>query len=398
MKNYEGYDDAQLRTRQTKNTFGDTHQHMMAFMFLCVVIALIGFGLVCMYSASYDEALRIGKNGSYFFLRQFVFAILGLTVFTVLQFIPMRLIKLSIWMALVVSFVLKLLTLITPLGVTRLGSRRWIEIPFLPSFQPSELLKLVTILALAYWFSSDRFKQYRLLYILVPVSVVLFGALLIIAQKDYSTTLLYVGIAMAMLIVVGILFSWILLFIIAIGIPAIIFLLIEPYRIKRLTGFLFPDIDPTGINWQVNNSLKAMASGGLWGKGIGKGEYKLGSLPEVQNDFIFANIVEEMVIIGILLVLTLFFLFAFIGFRTYRNLLPSRKFEAYATFGLTCSIIWQALGNIAVVTGIFPPTGITLPFFSQGGTSLLVVIFESAMMYKMMQPAKENVMKRSYDG
>jgi cell division protein FtsW len=96
--------------------------------------------------------------------------------------------------------------------------------------------------------------------------VVLFGALLIIAQKDYSTTLLYVGIALAMLIVVGILFRWILLFIIAIGIPAIIFLLIEPYRIKRLTGFLFPDIDPTGINWQVNNSLKAMASGGLWGK------------------------------------------------------------------------------------------------------------------------------------
>ena len=118
----------------------------------------------------------------------------------------------------------------------------------------------------------------------------------------------------------------------------------------------------------------------------------------MQNDFIFANIIEETGIIGLLVTFTLFFLFAYLGFKTYRNLYKSRKFEAFTMFGFTCAVIWQALVNIAVVTGLLPPTGLPLPFFSQGGTSLLVVIVESGLMYKIICLGRLSLDREPSDG
>ena len=374
------------------------HHSIAPFTYLCVVVALVGFGLISMYSASYDEALRMNLSGSYFFIRQLLFAIIGFIVFILVQFIPMRVIRMFVWPLLALSVLLMLLTLFTPFGVTRLGSRRWLELGPMPSFQPSELLKVSLVLYLSTWYAKRESHKLGITDIIVPVAVVGTGAVLIVAQRDFSSAIVFLGIAFAMFLVVGIPLKWMLLFILAAAFPAVVFLLIEPYRIQRLIGFLFPDFDPSGINWQVNNSLKAMANGGLWGTGIGKGQYKLGRLPEVQNDFIFANIIEETGIIGLLVTFTLFFLFAYLGFKTYRNLYKSRKFEAFTMFGFTCAVIWQALVNIAVVTGLLPPTGLPLPFFSQGGTSLLVVIVESGLMYKIICLGRLSLDREPSDG
>ncbi len=296
----------------------------------------------------------------------------------------MRLIRILIPALLIVAIVLMLLTILTPLGSTRLGARRWREIGPLPSFQPSELLKISVMLFLAGFFAQVEPGRLALKKILIPGLVILGSALLIIAQKDYSTMLVFLGVGFSLLLVAGLPLSWLMLFLTGVAGPAVVFLLIEPYRIRRLVSFLFPSIDPTGLNWQVNNSIRAISSGGLWGQGLGKGQYKLGSIPEVQSDFIFANIAEEMGLLGILLLFLLFFLFAFIGFRTYMRFHKVNRFNALAAFGITSLIIWQALVNIAVVTGMLPPTGITLPFFSQGGTSLFVVISESGLLYNLM--------------
>jgi len=368
-----------------------------SFTLLCVVMVLVGLGLISMFSASYDEAIRLGLPSTYFFFRQIVFAALGFGAFIVIQFVPMRLIRILIPVLLLAAIVLMLLTIFTPLGSTRLGARRWIEIGPLPSFQPSELLKIAVVLFLAAFFSQPVSKKLSLNQILVPVVVLLGSALLIIAQKDYSTMLVFLGVGFSLLLVAGLPLSWLLLFLTGVAGPAVVFLLIEPYRIRRLVSFLFPTIDPTGLNWQVNNSIKAISAGGLWGLGLGKGQYKLGSIPEVQSDFIFANIAEEMGLLGVMALFLLFFLFAFIGFRTYVRFRNENRFNALAAFGITSLIIWQALVNIAVVTGMLPPTGITLPFFSQGGTSLFVVISESGLLYKIMLDSRERKMRMVVD-
>jgi len=392
----EIYDDIQeqlsLRGRQESDSVF-SGSGLSSFTFLCVVIALVGFGLVSMYSASYAEALRLGLSSNYFFIRQLVFALFGFVCFVVIQFISLSFIRKSIPFILLVSVVLMLLTIFTPLGVTRFGARRWIEIGPLPSFQPSELLKISVVLFLAVFFAKHDAPRLGFKDILLPAVVVLVSALLIIAQKDYSTMLVFLGVGFAIFMIAGLSLAWLLLFLFAVGGPATVFLLIEPYRIRRLVSFLFPQIDPTGLNWQVNNSLGAISSGGFWGKGLGKGTFKLGSLPEVQSDFIFANIVEEMGVPGVVLVFLLFFLFAFLGLRTFHKLWYSDRFSSYVAFGVSCLVVWQAMVNIAVVTGLLPPTGITLPFFSQGGTSLFVVICECAVLYKIMAAGRKESLR-----
>jgi len=394
---YDDYQHARIRQNAEEADSRSTVSGFSSFTFLCVVVVLVGLGLISMFSASYDEAIRLGLPSTYFFLRQILFAGLGFIAFIVIQYIPMRLIRILIPALLIIAIVLMLLTILTPMGSTRLGARRWIEIGPLPSFQPSELLKISVMLFLAGFFAQVEPGRLTLKKILLPGLVILGSALLIIAQKDYSTMLVFLGVGFSLLLVAGLPPSWLMLFLTGVAGPAVVFLLIEPYRIRRLVSFLFPSIDPTGLNWQVNNSIKAISSGGLWGQGLGKGQYKLGSIPEVQSDFIFANIAEEMGLLGILSLFLLFFLFAFIGFHTYVRFHKVNRFNALAAFGITSLIIWQALVNIAVVTGMLPPTGITLPFFSQGGTSLFVVISESGLLYKLMLDQHDKKMRMVVD-
>jgi cell division protein FtsW len=390
MKTYT-YDDSNLKV------FKETERVSLSpFMFVCIIIALVGYGLLTLYSASYDEALRNGLPPAYYFIRQTVFALLGFVALVAIRFIPLLWIRKGIPLFLICSLLLMILTLVTPFGIERLGARRWLQIGPLPSFQPSELLKVSVILYLSHILSKPKDELGAdWMTLLISAIVVLLSAMLIVLQRDYSTTLVFLLVALALLLAGGVKLRYLGMFSVGIGIPAVIFLLIEPYRIRRVVSFLFPSIDPTGLNWQVLNSLKAISAGGLFGKGLGNGTYKLGTIPEVQSDFIFASLAEEMGFVGILVFFILFAGFAILGFRTAsHHLARSRKFTALASFGLTFMIVWQALVNLAVVTSLLPPTGIPLPFFSQGGTNLFMILCECGLLYKFMV-AHEKEMERN---
>lgn len=378
MIEYDHYQPFNHRTNRT----GEHVLH--SFLFLGTVLSLIGLGLIMMYSASYNDALRSGLPGSYFFLRQALFALMGLAVFVVIQWTPMRVIRALVPAMVLGALLLMILTLITPLGLTRYGSRRWIKLGPLPAFQSSELLRVVVVMALSDWFSRQAKGKLSVKSLVLPTLLVGLSAFLILAQRDYSTMLLFLVTAFVLYIAFEVPLRYLMLFVIPGVVGVLIFLLIEPYRVQRLAAFLFPKADPSGLNWQVSNSLKAISAGGLWGKGLGHGTYKLGLLPEVQNDFIFSSMLEELGIPSALVLFLLFFLFAYIPYRYYLQQEGRRSFEGGLLFGFTTSICYQVMVNIAVCTGLLPPTGITLPFFSQGGTSLIVVICQCAILYKII--------------
>lgn len=387
------YDDTY--TFSPNKTLVGTHNSDTAplapFLFVSVVVALVGYGLITLYSASYDEALSHGLPTYYYFMRQTVFALFGFALFFVIRFIPMTWIKKAIGLFLFFSLVLMVITLTTSFGVSRLGARRWIQIGPLPSFQPSELLKVSVILFLSSLLSQSHEKSHnKYLAALLGIGVIAISALLIVLQRDYSTTLMFLLVALAMLVAGGVSIHYIGMFAFGLGVPAVVFLFLEPYRIRRVVSFLFPAIDPTGLNWQVQNALRAITSGGFFGKGLGNGTYKLGVIPEVQSDFIFASLAEELGLAGVFVFIILFTVFAVLGFSTaYRQGAQGNRFLAYVSFGVTFMIVWQAIVHVAVVTSLLPPTGIPLPFFSQGGTNLFMVLGECGLLYRCMITEKK---------
>lgn len=350
--------------------------------FMMVSLTLIALGLLCMYSASYPQAHEFGYNGSYFLIRQAVFAMAAIASCVAIFLIPMKIFKAFMPFLLVLSLVLMLLTIFTGMGQTTLGARRWLSIGPLPSFQPSELVKFTSILFLASILSAGESKTLPMRQMIATAVCLIFGAL-ILMQKDYSTTVVYLGVCICMLLLSGVSLPWVILGFLFIGAGGTAVLLSEPYRVKRIAAFLFPELDPSGINYQVTIAKKAITSGGIFGKGFGQGYYKHGILPEVQNDFILANMAEELGFAGILFVFTLLMAFSVMGYRSARRMMEKDAFSAYMAFGFTTMILWQALVNAAVVSGLFPPTGIPMPFFSQGGTNLFVVICEAGFLLRI---------------
>ena len=334
------------------------------FTFICVVVILVMTGLVMLYSSSYAEATMNGLDHYYYVLRQGIFAILGFVC------------------AIVINLVSMLMTLFTPYGVTVMGARRWLALPLVPQFQPSEVVKLSTIVFLAWWLTSPSTRRYLGWYYVVPFVMIVGFTLLIVVQRAYTTSIHYLILALAICVAARLKLRYIFIACAFISVPGILYMLSESYRVKRIASFVFPSLDPQGLNWQVNMSLGAIAEGGLTGKGIGNGTYKLGLLPEVQNDFILSSIIEETGLVGFAFIAMMFIMFAILGYRASVRLWPRDRFHALLSVGITTMIISQVALNIAVITGLLPPTGIPLPFFSQGGTNLFVIIVECGLLYR----------------
>lgn len=279
-----------------------------------------------------------------------------------------------------------LLTIFTPYGVSVLGAKRWLKLGPIPSFQPSELVKVSTILFIARYYSTQHKKD------IIAFSIVLVNAFLILMQKDYSTTMLYLFSNFLFLLVCGCDFKKIFIGGMFLIFPAIYAILSEPFRVKRIVSFLHPSLDPSGINYQINNSLAAINRGGLFGVGLGNGIYKLGKLPEVQNDFIFSSLTEETGFIGVVFTLILFYIILKIGFKIAKRLWNENLFKSYICFGISVSIAIQFVINVLVVTGMIPPTGIPLPFISQGGTNLFFTLVETSIVYKIIKEDEINLL------
>lgn len=352
------------------------------FTFICVVVILVMTGLVMLYSSSYAEATMNGLDHYYYVLRQGIFAILGFVCAIVINLIPVKWIRLAAIPLVVIALVSMLMTLFTPYGVTVMGARRWLALPLVPQFQPSEVVKLSTIVFLAWWLTSPSTRRYLGWYYVVPFILIVGFTLLIVVQRAYTTSIHYLILALAICVAARLKLRYIFIACAFISVPGILYMLSESYRVKRIASFVFPSLDPQGLNWQVNMSLGAIAEGGLTGKGIGNGTYKLGLLPEVQNDFILSSIIEETGLVGFAFIAMMFIMFAILGYRASVRLWPRDRFHALLSVGITTMIISQVALNIAVITGLLPPTGIPLPFFSQGGTNLFVIIVECGLLYR----------------
>ncbi len=356
-------------------TYGFTFEKVEAgkprvdYVLIATILVLTGVGLGTLFSASYFRATILFSDPYHFVQRQVLWTVLGLVCALVVSRIPLQWVANSVPAVVVVSLVLMMLTFVPGIGVRVYGARRWIYV-FGSSFQPSEAAKPAIVMYLAYLLSK---KQDQLddpvNSILPPVIVVGVFAGLIHMQNDFSTAFFVVFVSLAVFFIANVR----LRYFIALGtmvIPlGIILLLTREHRVNRLLAFLVPDLDPAGSGYQVIASRAALSNGGFWGSGIGLSTRKFGSLPEAHSDFVFAILGEELGFVGVVLVIAIFLAFAYRGYLiAYR---ARDTFSSLLAFGLTSSILFQALMNLAVVAGLVPATGVPLPFFSSGGSSML---------------------------
>jgi cell division protein FtsW len=282
---------------------------------------------------------------------------------------------------LVGTLVASLLPFVPGLGFAVLGSRRWISI-FGLSFQPSELVKVTLILYLASYFGRrDEGAGITLTTLIPPFIVICSFSAIILLQNDYSTAIfvLVTGLSMLYIAHVRMLhFLLVSLFTVPLG---FLLLFTREHRVQRLLAFLDLSTYRSGSGYQVVNAKAALVTGGLWGRGLGSSAAKLGPLPMSHSDFIYAIIGEETGLLGALFVLGLFALLAWRGFQI--SFQAEDKFSSYMAFGVTAAICLQALLNMAVAVGLAPTTGVTLPFFSAGGSSLFVTLVMCGLLVNL---------------
>jgi cell division protein FtsW len=337
-----------------------------------VILLLTGVGLVTLYSSSYAFAERFFGNSLHFISRQAVLAVLGLAFFFFLSRINLDFMRAWIKPVLIGTILLCLLTFVPGIGVTKNGAARWIRLG--PStYQPSELVKLVLPFYLAHIFDkkNDRLDSFSA-GVLPPTMVTVIFFVLIYFQNNFSTAFFVLLNALLIFFLAGLrlryFFGAAMIFL-----PlSVFFVLTREHRLRRFISFLWPEWEPLGAGYQVRASLLTVSSGGFWGKGIGQGTRKIASVPEIHSDFIFASFAEETGLIGVTLIFAVFAVFAF---AAYRDALTRRDtFRRLLSFGLATILLSQILINLAVVVGALPATGIPLPFFSAGGSSLATTL------------------------
>ena len=253
------------------------------------------------------------------------------------------------------------------------NTHRWIRFGGLFTFQPSEIAKPVLILFLAWFLSTrlDAIRDWKHTLLRAAIMPVVF-ILLIVKQPDLGTALVLAGVTAMMLILAGMEWKYLALGIAAAAPPLAVLLFWVSWRRQRMLVFLHPDSDPQGAGFHINQSLIAVGTGGLTGRGFMEGMQKLFYLPEASTDFIFANVAEELGFIGAMLIVALFLVLGYRGLRTaYRSQDPFARLTA---FGITTAILLQAFFNISVVLSLLPTKGIPLPFISSGGTSLFFTL------------------------
>ena len=361
-----------------KKSFSSFLNNPIDFTLLITILLLLSLGLIMVLSASSPSALSESGNSYSYFYKQAIFAGAGLFMMWVISNIDYRFYQKYYKLAYFIAF-LSLLA-VPFIGTTVNGAKRWIYLTDSLSIQPSEIVKLLMIIFYASLLVKNRdeldkyFKGFvKHLMILAPI----IGLLLI--EPHFSASMVIIGIVSIMMIVAGCKFWHFLATGSVIGVPGIIgLILIEPYRLERVTTFLDPWKDATGSGWQVIQSLYAIGSGGLFGVGLGESKQKYLYIPEPHNDFIFSILGEELGFIGCAIVIILF------GIFIWRGVLIAMRspdmFGSLIAIGITTQIAIQVIINIAVVTSSMPATGMPLPFFSYGGSSLFILLCEMGIL------------------
>ncbi len=341
-------------------------------LLLMVILILVGMGVISLFSSSHWRAALIFDDPLYFFRRQLIWIGLGATIAYLLSKIELKYVENAIPWLLLGSVILLLLTFVDGIGTSYLGARRWLLI-FGVSLQPSEVAKITLILYLALVLDrkADRIHEPWNAFI-PPLVITCLIAGLVYLQNDFSSALFLLAISTIMLFIGGVPIRY-FVGTVVVALPiALILLLSRAHRINRIISFLFPTLDPQGGSYQLLAAHSALGSGRWWGTGLGLSSHKLGELPEAHSDFVFAVIAEESGLVGSIVIIFLFLLFALQGLFIANH--AKSRFGYYLAAGITISIVLQALANIAVICGIVPTTGIPLPFFSAGGSSMLTTL------------------------
>ncbi len=356
------------------------------YVLLIVVLGLVGAGIVMVYSTSAILAGDRFQDPYYFLKRQALYAGIGFALMVLMMFFPYRMLNRLAFPLLVASILSLVAVLIPGVGVRAGGSMRWLRL-FSFTFQPSEFAKLGLVIFVAYFLTKKEEKIRSFSFGFLP-TVVISGLVigLVLKEPDFGTAfflmvmvflLLFLGGARVIYIAGAILLAA----------PVVYYLLTNAaYRYKRLMSFIRPWDDPTGTSFQIVQSFLSFGSGGLFGLGLGEGRQKLFFLPAPHTDFIFSIVGEELGLLGAMVLVLLFFIFTLRGMQIGYS--QGDRFASYLALGLTLMISLQALFNMGVVLGLLPTKGLTLPFISYGGTSLITNLAGVGMLLHLSSVAE----------
>ena len=334
-----------------------------------VVLCLTAFGLVMIYSASHVLAERSYHAGTYFLSRQTIFAVLGVAAMIGVSYVPYRVYRTLTYPILLVGL-LGLVAVVGGAGTTIRGATRWIALGWL-NIEPSEVAKVAVVIWLAYSVAKKR-ELVRSFSIGFVPHVVLAGlaALLCLMQPDFGSAMIIISLTFAILFVAGARIAYILGAVV-LAVPVVWQLVASSsYRMQRWMSFLDPWKYRLGWGYQLSESQISFGAGGILGQGIGDGRQKLLFLPDAHNDFISAIVGEELGLVGVLALIAVFTLLVVRGYRIATRCRD--PFGSFLAFGITTLVGLQALINLGVSMGVLPTKGLTLPFVSYGGSSLLV--------------------------
>ena len=351
--------------------------------FLCILLLLLSLGLLMLFSAGYAVALY-RRGDAYTYIRpQLLFAALGLTAMYAASLVDYHIWHKLAWPIMGLSLLLLVIVLFMP---EYNGCKRWIVLPGLGTLQPSEIAKFAVVLVFSHIISLNHDRMQGFAAGVLPFGILLgLVAVLMLLEPHLSGTLLILSIGAVMMFVGGTGLRWFALagglgvgavFAAVLALPQLV-----PYAADRLSSWRDPFADPLGEGHQTIQSLYAIASGGVAGLGLGNSRQKYLYVPEPQNDFIFSILCEELGFVGAALVIFLFLLLLLRGITLAVR--ARDKFGALLVVGFVVQVVLQAILNIAVVTNTIPNTGISLPFFSSGGTSLLMLLGEMGIVFSV---------------
>lgn len=352
--------------------FKNKNKYFYIILFCTLFLSI--FGCIMVYSASCYSAAKNYNNQYFFLIKQIIGVVLGIASMIFFYYYNHNKLKKFNLILVIICLILLCLVFIPGIGISRYGANRWINF-FGISFQPSELAKFSLVLFSSCYASKniDKMKTFKGI-----LPIILVGGLfcvLVILEPNMSITMCLGLIMVFMLFITGIKFKHFMLILVPALILVPVLIIIEPYRLKRLLAFLDPWASPQGEGFQLIQSLYSLSGGGLFGVGLFKSRQKYLFLPFSESDFIFSIIGEELGLIGGIFILIVYFLLVYSCIKV--GIQAKSRYSCYLACGIGAVIAIQVILNIAVVTGLIPPTGLPLPFISAGSTSL--VVFMSAI-------------------
>lgn len=347
--------------------------------FAALTLLLLTIGVVMVLSASYARAYysaATGHNAAYYFMRQLGFALAGVGAMYALSLFPMQFYRSMSF--LVLAAAAGLLALVPVIGVSQGDAKRWISLGF-TTFQPSEIAKIGIILYFAALICKFKGRMRTVRYGILPFAgVLLIIVALLVMEPHFSAAIIIIAIGAVMLFLGGVRLYWFVGALIAALAALGVVMTFFPYASSRITTWLDPFANTSGSGYQIVQSLYAIGSGGLFGLGLGQGRQKYLYLPEEHNDFIFPVVCEELGFVGAIAILILFALLVIRGYWLAMHMRD--RYSFLVTAGITTLLAIQVILNVAVVTNLVPCTGISLPFFSYGGTALLIQLAEMGIV------------------